>query len=194
LGAKVSIQGAGAVGADLCRRLSEAGATVSLADVNHERAMAVAERTGAYVISPEDIHRLDADVFAPCALGASLNSATVAELAAPIVCGAANNQLAHPTIGAVLHRRGVLYCPDYVVNAGGIVAVQGEGAGDTVATVKAKVEAIPGRLTGILKTAERTVRPPEVVADEIACDRIGRGKRTSRDRRIALAAEAAVGR
>jgi leucine dehydrogenase len=193
-GAKVSVQGAGAVGADLCRRLAEAGAQVTLADVNYERAIAVAEAARAYVVSPQDIHRLDADVFAPCALGAGLNSATITELAAPIICGAANNQLAHATVGEALHRRGKLYCPDYVVNAGGIVAVQGEGAGEAVAEVKAKVEAIPGRLVHILQTAERTVRPPEAVADEIARDRIGRGRATSRDRRVSLAAEATLSR
>jgi len=193
-GAKVSVQGAGAVGADLCRRLTEAGAQVTLADVDFDRAIAVAERTRAYVVSPQDIHRLDADVFAPCALGAGLNTGTLGEISAPIVCGAANNQLAHATIGEAMHRRGKLYCPDYVVNAGGIVAVHGEGAGEVVANVKAKVEAIPGRLVDILKTAERLCRPPETVADDIARERIGRGRATSLDRRVSLAAEATISR
>ena len=175
-GAKVTVQGVGAVGADLCRRLVEAGAEVTLADVDATRAQAVAERTSAYVADPKDIHRLDADVFAPCALGAGLNAMTIGEIGPAIICGAANNQLANATIGEALCRRGKLYCPDYVVNAGGIIAVHGEGAGDPVAQVAEKVAAIPGRLVGILKTAERSCLSPAAVADRMARDRIGRGR------------------
>jgi len=170
------VQGVGAVGADLCRRLVEAGAEVTLADVDATRAQAVAERTSAYVADPKDIHRLDADVFAPCALGAGLNAMTIGEIGPAIICGAANNQLANATIGEALCRRGKLYCPDYVVNAGGIIAVHGEGAGDPVAQVAEKVAAIPGRLVGILKTAERSCLSPAAVADRMARDRIGRGR------------------
>ncbi len=174
-GAAVTVQGAGAVGADLARRLVEAGAQVTLADVDLARAVAVAERVGAYIAGPRDIHRMAADVFAPCALGAGLNAETLGELAAPLICGAANNQLADTGIGEALHRRGKLYCPDYVVNAGGIVAIHSESVGETPAQLQAKVEAIPGRLVDILARAERCVRPPEAVADSIARQRIGRG-------------------
>ena len=190
-GAKVTVQGAGAVGADLCRRLAEAGAEVTLADVDATRAQAAAERAGAYVVDPKDIHRLDADVFAPCALGASLNAMTIGEIGPAIICGAANNQLANAAIGEALCRRGKLYCPDYVVNAGGIVAVHGEGAGDPVERVEDKVAAIPGRLVDILKTAERSGLTPAAVADRMARDRIGRGRPgkagTNADRMIVLA-------
>jgi leucine dehydrogenase len=127
------------------------------------------------VVDAQAVHRLPADVFAPCALGAGLNAATIAELGAPIVCGAANNQLATVDIGQTLQRRGVLYCPDYVVNAGGIIAVHGEGARAHVAEVEGRVAAIPGRLVEILRAAEREGLPPEFVADCIARDRIGRG-------------------
>ena len=175
-GATVTVQGAGAVGADLCRRLIEAGAEVTLADVDAPRALAVAERTGTYVADPRDIHRLAADVFAPCALGAGLNAMTLGEIGPAIICGAANNQLANSAIGEALGRRGKLYCPDYVVNAGGIIAVHGEGAGDPVAQVEEQVAAIPGRLIGILKTAERSGLAPAAVADRMARDRIGRGR------------------
>jgi leucine dehydrogenase len=175
-GAKVTVQGAGAVGADLCRRLAEAGAAVTLADVDAGRALAVAERNGAYVVDPRDIHRVAADVFAPCALGAGLNALTLGDIAAPIICGAANNQLADAAIGEALSRRGKLYCPDYVVNAGGIIAVHGEGAALALADVATKIAAIPGRLVDILKRAERSGLAPEAVADRTARERIGRGR------------------
>jgi leucine dehydrogenase len=175
-GAKVTVQGAGAVGADLCRRLVEAGATVTLADVDAGRALAVAERIGAYLVNPQDIHRVAADVFAPCALGAGLNALTLGDIAAPIICGAANNQLAEAAIGEALSLRGKLYCPDYVVNAGGIIAVQGEGAGLAVVDVATQIAAIPGRLVDILKRAERSGLSPETVADRMARERIGRGR------------------
>lgn len=175
-GAKVTVQGAGAVGADLCRRLVEAGAAVTLADIDAGRALAVAERVGAYVVNPQDIHRVATDVFAPCALGAGLNALTLGDIAAPIICGAANNQLAEAAIGEALSRRGKLYCPDYVVNAGGIIAVEGEGVGLSVLDVATKIAAIPGRLVDILKRAERSGLPPEAVADRVARERIGRGR------------------
>lgn len=173
-GAKVTVQGAGAVGADLCRRLIGAGAEVTLADVDITKALTVAERVGAYVAPPGDIHRLDAEVFAPCALGAGLNAISIGEIGPAIICGAANNQLANAAIGEALMKRGKLYCPDYVVNAGGIIAIHGEGAGNTVEQVAEKVAAISGRLVGILETAERSGVAPAAVADRMARDQIGR--------------------
>jgi leucine dehydrogenase len=187
-GARVSVQGAGAVGADLCRRLVDAGARVTLADINAARAQAVAEQVGAYLVAPEEIHRVEADVFAPCALGGTLNGETIKALAAPIICGAANNQLANPGVGEMLHRRGMLYCPDYLVNAGGIIAVQAESVGDTIAAVEKKIAAIPGRLTQILELASNKDLPPETVTDRIARDRIGRGDRQVRSPSLAYSA------
>ena len=177
-GAKVSVQGAGAVGADLCRRLVAAGVKVTLADVNIERARLVAERTGAGVLAPCNIHRIAADVFAPCALGGTLNGASIAQMAAPIVCGAANNQLAEPGDGWALRRHGVLYCPDYVVNAGGIIAFHSERIGEGVGTLQERLAGIPGRLIEILHLSERSGCSPEAVADRCARERLGRGRET----------------
>ena len=174
-GAKISVQGAGAVGADLCQRLVEAGTEVILADVDARRGQAVAERTGAYVADSRDIHRIAADVFAPCALGAGLNAMTIREIGPAIICGAANNQLANAAIGEALCRRSKLYCPDYVVNAGGIIAIHGERTGDPVERVAEKVAAIPGRLVDILKTAELSGLAPAALADRMAREHIGRG-------------------
>jgi leucine dehydrogenase len=167
------------VGEELCRLLVEAGASVVLADVDAARALVVAQRVGARAVNPQDIHRVGADVFAPCALGASLNAETISDVAAPVVCGAANNQLADPGVGQALHRRGKLYCPDYVVNAGGIIAVHGETIGQSVGQVATSVGDIPSRLIEIIKDAERLGHPPEFVADSLARERIGRGKTTS---------------
>ena len=173
-GARVSVQGAGAVGADLCRRLADVGAKVTLADVDNGRAERVAARTGAAVLAPCHIHRIAADVFAPCALGGALSADTIPELAAPIVCGAANNQLAKACDGEKLMRRGVLYCPDYVVNAGGIIAVHCERNGEGIGAAPERLAAIPERLVEILRIAEYAGRSPEAVADGVARKRIGR--------------------
>ena len=184
---KVAVQGAGAVGADLCRRLAAAGAQIVLADINVARAKAVAERFGAYLVAPEYIHKVDCDVYAPCALGGGLNRRSVEELHASIVCGAANNQLVDPGVGDLLHDRGVLYCPDYVVNAGGIIAIYGESVGDSGTDVGDKVLAIPERLMGILGEAAAERVGPEVVADRIARARIGPDALASADDRTSIA-------
>jgi leucine dehydrogenase len=101
---------------------------------------------------------------------------TIGEIGPAIICGAANNQLASAAIGEALCRRGKLFCPDYVVNAGGIIAIHGEGAGDPVERTAEKVAVIPGRLVGILETAGRSGLAPADVADRMARDRIGRGR------------------
>ncbi len=175
-GARIAVQGAGAVGSDLCGRLVRAGARVTLADTNIGRAQSVAETHGVYLADPADIHRIEADVFAPCALGAGLNRDTIAELGAGIVCGAANNQLADPSMGVALKDRGVLYCPDYVVNSGGIIAVYGESVGQATAELTERMREIPDRLIDILTRARRDDVPPHLVADRIAAARIGRGR------------------
>ena len=174
-GASITVQGAGSVGATLCGLLAAAGASVTITDIDIGRAQAVSEATGAYLAAPDDIHRLKADAFAPCALGAGLNNVTLTELGASIVCGAANNQMADPAIGKMLAANGVLYCPDDVVNAGGIIAVHGESIGQSAVELGRLVEAIPGRLIEILELGQAKGKTPETVADEIALDRIGRG-------------------
>jgi leucine dehydrogenase len=173
--ARVAVQGVGAVGARLATLLSDAGAIVTVADINDGRARALAERLGADIADVDAIHRVDADVFAPCALGGGLNAKTIPELGAPIVCGAANNQLADPSAGRLLLQRGVLYCPDYLVNAGGIIAVQGEIANLSSAETEPNVLRIAERLTSILETAKQLNVTPEIVADAEARVRIGRG-------------------
>jgi leucine dehydrogenase len=174
-GARVAIQGVGAVGGDLARRLAEAGAVVTVADINPARAQQVADALDASVVSVADIHKLQADVYAPCALGGVLNAETIPQLGAPIICGAANNQLADATDGLALLKHGLLYCPDYLVNAGGIIAVHGETEGASSEEVERDVLKIAERLVDILQTAKDVSEGPETVTDAAARTRIGRG-------------------
>ena len=129
---------------------------------------AVVAATGARVVTPEAIYAVDADVFAPCALGAVINDETVARISAPIVAGAANNQLATPRHGDVLHRRNVLYAPDYVINAGGVIDVEHERLGYNPARVKAHVERIGATLENLFERSRRTSTPTHVLADTMA--------------------------
>lgn len=123
-GLRVAVQGLGAVGYALCQYLFEEGAILTVTDVRDESlARAQQEMPGITVVKPEEIFDVDAQIFAPCALGAQINDNTVPRLKVDIVAGAANNQLAKPVHGKMLADKGILYAPDYVINAGGVIAV-----------------------------------------------------------------------
>src|SRR5688500_706071 len=125
-GVTVAIQGVGSVGAYLADKLHAAGARLVLADVNAEALRRVATRTGAEIVAPSAIFDADAEVFAPCALGGSVNADTLPRLRAKVIAGGANNQLADADTGRAVFERGILYAPDYVINGGGIINVAGE--------------------------------------------------------------------
>lgn len=167
-GATVAVQGLGAVGRDLCRRLHTEGARLVVADVDAGRVAEVARLYGARAVAAEAIHAAPADVFAPCALGGVLGERVVESLGSAIVCGAANNQLASVHDDRRLLDRGVTYCPDYVVNAGGIINVAAEYLGQSGAEVEAAVAAIPARLQHLLARADRENTPAGAVADQMA--------------------------
>ncbi|HKV57768.1 MAG TPA: Glu/Leu/Phe/Val dehydrogenase dimerization domain-containing protein [Ktedonobacteraceae bacterium] len=122
LGHTVAVQGTGAVGRNTVRYLAEEGVQVTIADIDQERAARVAAEFNAHVVAPEEIHRLPVDIYSPCALGGILNDHTIPELRCKIVCGSANNQLAEARHGELLQQRGILYAPDYIVSAGGLLA------------------------------------------------------------------------
>jgi len=174
-GVHVAIQGVGSVGGGLARLLAAEGARLTLADVDQTRAERLATELGASVVSARDILSIRADVVSPCALGAILNAESIAALDAPIVAGGANNQLATPEDGDRLHARGILYAPDYVINAGGIVNVTLEylGQGDR-AEVEARLKLIPGRLEAIWAESGATGQTAARVADRMAMKLIGR--------------------
>ncbi len=183
-GRKVAIQGVGHVGAELCRLLSEAGAELLVADVNRENLRRVAAAMPVTEVAPTDILFADVDVLAPCALGNVINSETIPRIRARIVAGAANNQLSREIDGERLAARGILYAPDYVINAGGVISVAREYIGDSSEDeVLAEVSRIRERLEQIFDDAEKTGRPTNVIADELA-RRIVEGS-ASDQRRIA---------
>jgi leucine dehydrogenase len=120
-GRSVAVQGVGAVGKDVVKRLVEEGAVVTIADIDQERVARIAAEYHVSVVPPDEIASLPVDVYCPCALGAVLNDRSLPELRCKIVCGSANNQLAEDRHGDLLDQRGILYAPDYIVNAGGVL-------------------------------------------------------------------------
>jgi leucine dehydrogenase len=170
-GSTVAVQGLGAVGMNLAERLHDAGARLVVADVHEAKAHEAVVRFGARAVDVDDILAEPCDVLAPCALGAALNAQTVPRVRAAIVCGAANNQLATPDDGDALHARGVLYLPDYLVNAGGIVSVAREylAQGDETAVMH-EVGRIGERVSKLLERAGGAA--PGRVADAWARDKL----------------------
>jgi leucine dehydrogenase len=175
-GLHIAIQGAGSVAGGVARRASQEGARITLTDIDQGRAQKLADEVGGTVVAPDQIMSIEADVLSPNALGAILTAESIAALRAPVVAGGANNQLATPAEGDLIHSHGILYAPDYVINAGGIINVASEYLKDAdEAGVKAKIEQIPGRLEQIWAESGRTGRNPAAVADEMARRLIGRG-------------------
>jgi leucine dehydrogenase len=175
-GLHVALQGAGSVATGVALHAAADGARISVADVDADKAQKIADATGGTVVAPEDILSLEADVVSPNALGAILDEASIAALRAPIVAGGANNQLATPADGARLQERGILYAPDYVINAGGIINVCTEYLGDGDETlVRRRIEGIPDRLEQIWSESASSGRDPAAVADAMAQRLIGRG-------------------
>lgn len=172
-GLVVAVQGTGSVGGGLCRLLAEAGARLLVADIAEERRDRLAAETGAVVMGTDEIVAAKADIFAPCALGGVLNAQTIPALQARLVCGGANNQLADPLAARLLLDRGIVYVPDYVANAGGIINVSAEYLGETAEQVAERVARIAPRVLGILEQARRDGLSPARVADNLARARIG---------------------
>jgi len=176
-GLSVAIQGVGHVGAHLCQLLHDAGAKLIVADVNRDHLNAVSKAIPVEIVAPSEILYANADVLAPCALGNILTTATIPNIKAKIIAGAANNQLSTLADGARLSAREILYAPDYVINAGGIISVSHEYYGDSSeGQVRADVEKIPTRLQALFAEANQTGRPTNELADELACRLITAGK------------------
>jgi leucine dehydrogenase len=174
-GVRVAIQGVGSVGGGLAQLLAGEGASLTLADVNTARATALADELGAVAVDPQAILEVEADILSPCALGAMLTPEVIDGLRVKIVAGGANNQLPTPEDGDGLHARGILFAPDYVINAGGIINVVLEylGHGDR-AEVNARIGQIPVRLEQIWAESAANGAAPLRVADGIAQRLIGR--------------------
>ncbi|MEM7430774.1 MAG: Glu/Leu/Phe/Val dehydrogenase [Pseudomonadota bacterium] len=168
-GLRVAVQGVGHVGLNLCRLLHEAGAKLVVADVSRDNLKLAVDELGVDVVAPNEVLFSDVDILAPCALGNILTAHTIPDIRAKIVAGAANNQLSTETDGALLAERGILYAPDYVVNAGGIINVYHEYYGNSSEErVKADIEGIPQRLDAIFAEAKQTGEATNVIADRMA--------------------------
>jgi leucine dehydrogenase len=160
-GRSVLVQGVGGVGAPLARRLAADGARLLLVDAIRGRAEVLAREIGAEVVAPEQAYTTECDVFAPCAIGAILNERSIGRLRCRVVAGSANNQLERDADAELLHKRGILYAPDFVINAGGAIAHGGlEVLGWTEARVRERIEGIYDTLDEVFtKSAERGESP-----------------------------------
>lgn len=176
-GIKLSIQGLGSVGMYLCERLHNDGAQLYVTDINQQAIDKAVNEYSATAVGLDEIYALDVDVYVPCALGASINDDTIPQLKAKVVAGCANNQLKEPRHGDKLTELGILYAPDYVINAGGIINIffEQDVEGYNADKATAKVGEIYDTLTQIFTRADAENMPTYKVADIMAQEIIARG-------------------
>lgn len=171
-GVKVAIQGVGNVGYHLCSYLSAAGAKLIVTDIYPNQIERVVTEFGAEPVAPDAIYNVGADIFAPCALGAILNIRTIPQLKCKVVAGSANNQLETDADGELLHNKGIVYAPDYAINAGGLINVAAELDGYNSERVVDKVSMIFDTIENILEESKRRSILPQKAADRIAEQRL----------------------
>ncbi len=176
-GLRVAVQGIGNVGTNLCRLLHEAGAKLTICDVNAERLDEVVKEFGADVAEADEIYSVDAQVFAPCAMGAILNDTTIPQLKARVVAGAANNQLDELRHGQMLAEKDITYMPDYVTNGGGLVSCAAEWYRSDPDDISGQVRKIYDTSLSILNRSKADSTTPAEAADIIAAERIARGRK-----------------
>lgn len=191
-GLRVAMQGLGHVGYHVARLLAQDGARLIVADLDPARVERAADEFGAQVVAGDEIVGVEADVLAPCALGGVINDDSLPQLSCAIVAGAANNQLLEDRHGVALHERGILYAPDYVINAGGLINIAEElgPRGYERERALAKVQVIAQTLTEVFERSDRERTPTSVIADRIASERI----RCAHATRAAQAADIAPAR
>ena len=180
-GKTVAVQGCGHVGYYLCQYLAEEGAKLVVTDVAAEKVKKVVDTFKAKAVGPDEIYGVEADIFAPCALGAVINDRTLAQFKVKVIAGGANNVLAEPRHGDELEKRGILYAPDYVINAGGLMNVNGELEGWSAERAHRKAGEIYDTMLKVFKLAKEEGLPTYRAADRLAERRIaavGKLKRT----------------
>jgi leucine dehydrogenase len=169
-GRHVAIQGIGKVGSGAARHLAQDGAKLTIADVAEDAARTVAAELGADVVPPDHIHAVECDVFSPCALGGSLNARTIPELSCTAIAGCANNQLTGPEAADLIQARGIVYAPDYIVNAGGVINIAHEAGGYDKEVALAHVWRIGETVERVLDLARdakvTTARAADMMAEE----------------------------
>jgi leucine dehydrogenase len=170
--ARVAVQGLGNVGWPLCELLARDGAELIISDVRSDLAERAAVELGAKAVDIDDIYGAEADIFAPCALGGILNDSTIPRLKVRVIAGAANNQLARPRHADDLADRNIVYAPDYIVNAAGLIRVDSERRGYDPAWVHKKVDEIPSTLKEVFALSERAGVSTAVAAEQLAKERL----------------------
>lgn len=178
-GKRVAIQGCGNVGYNLARELHAAGAVLIVSDVDPEKMQRAVDELDAVTATPESIHAVAADIFAPCALGGIINDGTIPQLKVEIVCGGANNQLLESKHGDALEERGILYAPDFVVNSSGVLSGGGDLFGWTLERVRAEVLSIYDTLLSVFEIAKSERIPTYKAADRLAERRLRDGNKHS---------------
>jgi leucine dehydrogenase len=171
-GLHVAIQGLGHVGYELARKLHKLDVKITVADVNTDAVKRAIHEFGAESVSTNTIHEVSCDIFAPCALGAVLNDETIASLQTTVVAGGANNQLAHTYHGQQLHDRGVLYAPDYVINAGGLIFAADQYLNNSIKPLPEQLNNIHTSLLEIFHRSAREDTPTSTIADTIAQEKL----------------------
>lgn len=171
-GKTVAVQGVGNVAFALCGHLHKEGAKLIVSDINKDAVNRAVEAFGAAAVDPNDIYDVDCDIYAPCALGATINDDTIPRLKAKIIAGSANNQLKSSEHGDILYEKGIVYAPDYVINSGGVINVADELTGYDQARALRKVETIYDSLTKVFEISRRDSIPTYVAADRMAEERI----------------------
>jgi leucine dehydrogenase len=159
-GVRVLVQGVGDTGAPLARSLARAGAVVLLADLNADKAGALAREIGAEVVPADRVYRTDCDIYAPCSVGATLDQDTIPQLTCRAIAGSANNQLRSPEDAGRLRARGILYAPDYVVNGAGAVSLAMVDQGASFEAIEREIRKMDARLTGIFREADQAGESP----------------------------------
>lgn len=168
----IAIQGLGHVGHELAHMLHQEGAKLTVADLNSARVNDIVKTVGATAVSTDSIHQVACDVFAPCALGAVFNEHSIAQLQTTIIAGAANNQLAHTYHGQILHDQNIVYAPDYVINAGGLIYAASKYFNSSEAEMNASIKGIGDTLLAIFNRSKQENRPASDIADAMAQEKI----------------------
>jgi leucine dehydrogenase len=176
-GKTIAVQGVGHVGYYLCKLFHEHGAKLVVSDVSKDKVQRVVSEFGARAVAPDAIYGVDADMFSPCALGAVINDDTIRTLRVAIICGAANNQLAAEKHGDELERRGIVYAPDYVANAGGLINVNAEIEGWSLEQSHTKAGEIYDTVLRVLEIARDEGIPSYRAADRLAEERVAKAEK-----------------
>ncbi|SDQ51943.1 leucine dehydrogenase [Virgibacillus subterraneus] len=171
-GKTVAVQGVGNVAYTMCEYLHEEGAKLIVTDINKEAVQRAVNAFGAEAVGPDEIYAVDCDIYAPCALGATINDDTIPQLKAKVIAGSANNQLKSTEHGDIIHEKGIVYAPDYVINSGGVINVADELNGYNQHRAMKKVETIYDSLTRVFEISRRDNVPTYVAADRMAEERI----------------------